>query len=55
MQKKTWCILSVTEHFCLQYIVNHENRVLQAEVQYTMNIKSSLIPPPQKKTSSIFS
>jgi len=26
------CILSITEHFWLQDIVNHENSVLQAEM-----------------------
>jgi len=31
-----WCILNVTEHFWLQDIVNHENSILQAEMQYAM-------------------
>jgi len=31
--KKIWCILNVTEHFWSQDIVNHENSILQAEMQ----------------------
>ena len=42
-KKRNWVILSVTEHFWLQYIVNYENRVLQAEKQYAMYINFSLV------------
>jgi len=35
-EKRIWCILNVTEHFWLQDIVNHENSVLQAEMQYAI-------------------
>jgi len=31
-EKRILCILSITEHFSLQDIVNHENSVLQAEM-----------------------
>jgi len=34
-KKQIWCILNVTEHFWLQD-VNHENSVLQAEMQYAI-------------------
>ena len=35
-EKRIWCILYVTEHFWLQDIVNHENSILQAEMQYAI-------------------
>jgi len=35
-EKLIWCILNVTEHFWLQDIINHENIILQAEMQHAM-------------------
>jgi len=35
-EKRIMCILSITEHFWLQDIVNYENNVLQAEMQYVI-------------------
>jgi len=35
-EKRIWCILNITEHFCLQDIVNDENSILQAKMQYAM-------------------
>jgi len=31
-EKQILCIVSITEHFWLQDIVNHENSILQAEM-----------------------
>jgi len=35
-EKQILCILSITKHFWLQDIVNHDNNVLQAEMEYAI-------------------
>jgi len=47
-------LVSITEHFCLQDIINHEKSILQsADVQYDININLPL-NPPQKTTFPLF-
>jgi len=36
IEKRIWCILNVTEHFWLHGVVNQENSILHAEMQYAM-------------------